>query len=256
MDKGAAKREVIAGEAAAMARIRGCDPREIDHFNRQAELREGNDARRWLHRYNPLRLSFTEAMAVRAGLTDAARGLRGLRILDVGCGTGIFCQALARAGGQVRGIDPAMAAILLARREAPTGTDLHYDSAVVSDETVTYDVVTAMEVIEHVPDAGEFLRECAARVRPGGILVLSTINRTVQSWIFAIAMAEYVLGLLPRGAHEWRRFVTPAEAEAALKDCGFRTLSCWGATMNLRSRHMQRSQGTGVNYLLAMQRIG
>jgi 2-polyprenyl-6-hydroxyphenyl methylase/3-demethylubiquinone-9 3-methyltransferase len=252
MDERAFERQSLAGEAIPIRR--SCDPRQIAHFNSQAETGAGDSARRWLYRYNPLRLAFAEAMVVRAGIAPPNRPLRGLRLLDVGCGTGVFCEALAMAGATVRGIDPAMATVALARRQAPPDVDLHYANGVVEDEATRYDIVTAMEVIEHVPDAPAFLRDCAARVRPGGILVLSTINRTWQSYIYAILVAERLLGLLPRGAHEWRRFVRPGEIEKALRPEGFRMLACWGATMNLSSRMMQRARGRGVNYLIALQR--
>ena len=230
------------------------DPREIAHFNSQARAEHGESARRWLHRYNPLRLAFVEQAAQAAGLSASGHGLQGLRVLDVGCGTGIFCEALAASGAFVHGIDPAQDTIMLARTRATTGLQLGYASELVSESDEAFDIVTAMEVLEHVPDAAAFLRDCAARVRPGGLLIVSTINRTWRSWAFAIVMAEHVLNLLPRGAHDWRRFVQPGEVERVLDDLGFRTQACWGATMNLRSRLMRRSGSCAVNYMIAAQR--
>ena len=236
---------------SASARL---DPREVAHFNSQAETERGESARLWLHRYNPLRLAFVEHAAQAAGLISTGNGLRGLSILDVGCGTGIFCEALAGCGAQVRGLDPANSAITLARSRARPELRLAYSSGLVSDASEMFDIVTAMEVLEHVPDAATFLHDCAARVRPGGLLVVSTINRTWSSYAFAIVMAEYVLRLLPRGAHAWRRFVQPREVEGVLNGLGFQPLACWGATMDLRTRLMKRSSSPAVNYLMAARR--
>jgi 2-polyprenyl-6-hydroxyphenyl methylase/3-demethylubiquinone-9 3-methyltransferase len=233
----------LTGEASGTI-----DADQVAHFNAQVFAGpEAENARRWLHRYNPVRVAFVETLA------GVAR--RGARILDIGCGTGIFCEALAATGAAVTGIDPAQEAVAFATRQAQQqGLPISYRHGPVERLGERFSVVTAMEVIEHVPDYAAFLRACANRVEPGGIFVLSTINRTLKSYIYAILAGEYVLRLLPRGAHQWRRFVRPCEVEAVLRELGFRTLAVSGVTMNLRTRALQQSDDFSVNYLLAAQR--
>jgi 2-polyprenyl-6-hydroxyphenyl methylase/3-demethylubiquinone-9 3-methyltransferase len=158
------------------------------------------------------------------------------------------CRRRSRAG------DPAVA-----RRHAQeTGVEVDYRciaAEALAEEGETFDLVLALEVIEHVADSDLFLQACAKLARPGGLVILSTLNRTIKSFAFAIVMAEYVLRLLPRGAHQWGRFLTPNEVSATLGQNGFRLLDLSGVTLNLRSRALQLSTNTDVNYMLAACRM-
>jgi 2-polyprenyl-6-hydroxyphenyl methylase / 3-demethylubiquinone-9 3-methyltransferase len=175
-------------------------------------------------------------------------------ILDVGCGTGIFCELLAGHGAAVTGIDPAKHALAVATRRANAfNLSIDYRAEDVGDVRETFDVVTAMEVIEHVTSPVEFLQECALRVKPGGRLVLSTINRSIKSFAYAKVMGEYVLGLLPRGANQWKRFVRPRELETILTQLNFGDFVKLGVTLHLRSRELQLAEDCAVNYLFAAQ---
>lgn len=234
------------------------DAIEVARFDAEDETWwGGRGAARWLHRYNPVRVDFIHQQACGAFGRDAGRkrSLAGLRALDIGCGGGVLCEPLAALGAEVIGVDPARNAIAVARRHAQqTGLVIDYRSTTAealaaADER--FDIVTAMEVIEHVSDPEHFLGICSALLRPGGLLVLSTINRTRRSYAYAIVAAEYVLGLLPRGTHDWHRFVTPQEAGAALVPHGVAVSHVTGVTMNLMRRTMQRSGDARVNYMLA-----
>ena len=213
--------------------------------------------RNWLVKYNPVRFAFLcEALQVGA----IEKPLSGLQILDIGCGTGIFCELLARAGACVTGVDPATRALEIAAENARAkGLRIDYRAGTVDAAPEQFDVVSAMEVIEHVPDPRVFLRDCAARVKPGGLLVLSTINRSVKSLFYAKIVGEYVLGLLPRGSHQWNRFVQPPEIEAELGKLNFGQFVQSGVAMNLRTGELQLALDRSVNYLLAaraMPRLG
>ena len=214
---------------------------------------------RWLHRYNPVRLDYIRRAGDRQFQGRAGiDGLSGLRILDIGCGAGVLCEPLARLGAEVVGIDPASSNIMMARGHAhETGLSIDYrctTAEALAEAGEQFDVVLAMEVVEHVADAGVFLARCAQLVKTGGLMILSTINRTLKSFAYAIVMAEYVLGLLPRGAHQWRRFVTPPEAGALLAAGGLKLLDVSGVTLNLATRHLQLSPDTAVNYILTAAR--
>jgi 2-polyprenyl-6-hydroxyphenyl methylase/3-demethylubiquinone-9 3-methyltransferase len=217
---------------------------------------------RWLHRYNPVRLSFIRDAACRLFYRDpsAADYLHDLRVLEIGCGAGLLCEPLAQVGARVVGADAAKNAIHIAKLHAErTGVDIDYrhtTAEALREAGERFDVVLAMEVVEHVANSAVFLQLCAELVKPGGLMVLSTINRTWKSLAYAIVMAEYVLGLLPRGTHQWRRFVTPEEIRAAVEGNGLTVSKVSGVTMNILSRTLQLSADTGVNYMLAAERPG
>lgn len=214
---------------------------------------------RWLHRYNPVRLEYIRRAGCRT-FHDGGDGecLKGLRILDIGCGAGVLCEPLAGLGANVVGVDPAHSNIIIARRHAQdAGLSIDYrcttaEALVNSGEK--FDIVLAMEVVEHVPDTRIFLSGCGQLVKVGGLMILSTINRTLKSFAYAIVAAEYVLRLLPRGAHQWRRFVTPDEAGDALAASGLKLMDVSGVTLNLLTRNLQLSRDTTVNYILTAAR--
>ena len=232
------------------------DENQIAFFNACAAAQKGSDQNRWqeqgrawLYKYNPVRIAFLRHMARRGG------SLHGLRVLDVGCGTGVFCEALAEAGAIVTGVDLASNAVSFASRRARAlGLPIRYETCAVRSMHERFDVVTVMEVIEHVPNYQAFLSECASRVEPGGLLVVSTINRTWKSWLYAILIAERVLRLLPRGAHDWKRFVTPAEIETVLRQWEFEDVTIAGVTMNIRTGMLQFARDSAVNFMIAARR--
>jgi 2-polyprenyl-6-hydroxyphenyl methylase / 3-demethylubiquinone-9 3-methyltransferase len=238
------------------------DAAEVARFDAAAEAWwDPAGEARWLHKYNPLRIDYIH----RAGRRQFHRrahheGLGGLRILDIGCGAGVLCEPLARLGATVMGVEPGESNILAARRHAfEAGLCIDYrctTAEALADAGERFDIVLAMEVVEHVADAQAFLHRCARLVAAGGLMILSTINRTLKSFAYAIVMAEYVLGLLPRGAHQWRRFVTPPEATAALETGGLQLMDVSGVTLNLASRELQLSRDTAVNYMLTAVRCG
>ena len=165
-----------------------------------------------------------------------------------------MCEPMAQLGAIVVGVDPARTAIGVAKRHAmEAGVTVEYRCDTIealAKAGETFDVVLAMEVIEHVAHSDDFLDRCTELVRPGGIVILSTINRTWKSYVYAIGIGEYVLRLLPPGSHQWRRFVRPDEIRSSLEANQFRVADVSGVTMNLRSRVLQLSNDSSVNYML------
>jgi 2-polyprenyl-6-hydroxyphenyl methylase / 3-demethylubiquinone-9 3-methyltransferase len=236
---------------------RTIDPAELAHYEAAApDWWNNRSVARWLHKYNVVRVPYIRDAACRQFTRDPRQldCLSGLRILDVGCGGGVLCEPLAQLGATVVGLDPARTAIGVAKRHAiEAGISVEYRCDTIEklvEAGEVFDVVLAMEVIEHVANIEVFLDRCAELVRPGGLVILSTINRTAKSWAFAIAMGEYVLRLLPRGSHQWRKFVRPDEIRSALETKLFRVVDVRGVTMNLRSRLLQLSNDASVNYML------
>jgi 2-polyprenyl-6-hydroxyphenyl methylase/3-demethylubiquinone-9 3-methyltransferase len=215
-----------------------------------------------LHKFNPVRLAYIRDQAAARFGRDARRRdcLKGLRMLDIGCGGGILSEPLARLGAAVVGADPAEANIEVARAHA-------HDNAVAVDYRTTtaedlaaadeeFDVVLAMEVVEHVTDVSLFIDTCASIVKPGGLLIVATLNRTLKSFAFAIVGAEYVLRWLPRGTHQWDKFVTPHELETAVEQSGLRVIAERGVIYNPFAERWRLSSDMDVNYMLVAAKEG
>jgi 2-polyprenyl-6-hydroxyphenyl methylase / 3-demethylubiquinone-9 3-methyltransferase len=212
-----------------------------------------------LHKFNPVRLAYIRDQAsVRFG-RDAKRldCLKDLRILDIGCGGGILSEPLARLGATVLGADPVGVNIEVARRHADdVGVIVDYrcvTAEALADAGERFDVVLAMEVIEHVADLSLFVRRCAEMVKPSGLMIVATLNRTLKSFALAIVGAEYVLGWLPRGTHQWDKFVTPNELEALLEKNRLRVTDERGVIYNLLADSWQLSTDTDVNYMVVAE---
>jgi 2-polyprenyl-6-hydroxyphenyl methylase/3-demethylubiquinone-9 3-methyltransferase len=202
-----------------------------------------------LHELNPLRIDWIDRLA----------SLSGMRALDVGCGGGVLAEAMAKRGAQVSGIDLAAKLLKVAELHAlESGVTVDYRQTSAEDlaqkEAGRYDVVTCMEMLEHVPDPGSVVRACAALVRPGGWVFFSTINRNPKSFLLAIIGAEYVLGLLPRGTHEYAKFLKPSELAAFTRNAGLGLIELTGMTYNPLTRRFALEADTDVNYLVACRR--
>jgi 2-polyprenyl-6-hydroxyphenyl methylase/3-demethylubiquinone-9 3-methyltransferase len=213
-----------------------------------------------LHKFNPVRLGFIKEAACRRFGRDPKRldSLAGLRVLDIGCGGGILSEPIARLGAAVVGADPAGANIEAARVHAGR-EDLPIDYRVTTAEALAdagerFDVVLAMEVVEHVADLTLFVNRCAEMVKPGGLMVVATLNRTIKSFALAIVGAEYVLRWLPRGTHQWDKFVTPNELEIALEKSGVVMTQETGVIYNLLADRWQLSTDMDVNYMVAAEK--
>lgn len=237
------------------------DAREVDRFQRlSSEWWDPNGKFRPLHQQGPARLAFIrETLVAHFELQPKSlKPLQNITILDVGCGGGLVCEPLARLGGRVTGIDPTADSIAIARRHAETqGLSIDYRTARAEDLCVageTFDAVVCLEVIEHVPDVTAFLKVITKLVRPGGALVLSTLNRTWKSYLLAIVAAEYVLGWLPRGTHNWQRFVTPEELGRHLSATGLKPPQFSGIVYDVIRDEWRLDSDTDVNYLTATSR--
>jgi 2-polyprenyl-6-hydroxyphenyl methylase/3-demethylubiquinone-9 3-methyltransferase len=214
---------------------------------------------RALHQINPLRLAWLRERIARLCGPNAGTPapLSGVTILDIGCGAGLLSEPLARLGADVTGIDPAAGNIEIARRHAEeTGAALRYRAASaedMADEGARFDVVLAMEVVEHVRDVKRFVGTACGLVRPGGLFAASTLNRTLRSFALAIVGAEYVLGWVPKGTHRWEQFVMPEELRQALRAAGCRETARAGIVYH-PLRGWRLSSDTAVNYMMAAKR--
>ena len=227
------------------------DPAELAKFS---EL-----AHRWwdpesefhpLHQINPLRLDWIQGLV----------SLQGQRVLDVGCGGGILSDAMARAGAQVTGIDLATKALKVAQLHALEAQTPHVTfreisaEALAAEQSASFDVVTCMEMLEHVPDPASVVRACATLVKPGGWVFFSTLNRNLKSFMLAIVGAEYVLNMLPRGTHEYAKFIQPSELAGHCRAVGLEWQKTRGLSYNPLTRRYWLNDDTSVNYLVATQR--
>jgi len=227
------------------------DQAEIDKFSALAS--------RWwdpesefkpLHAINPLRLEWIQ---------ECAGSLAGRKVLDVGCGGGILSEAMARGGADVTGIDLADKSLKIARLHGlESGVKVDYRKVPVEELAVEqpgqYDVVTCMEMLEHVPAPASIVRACATLVKPGGWVFFSTLNRNPKSFLFAIIGAEYVLRLLPRGTHTYDQFIKPSELSAAARGAGLEPVSMRGMEYNPITQIYTLSSDTSVNYLMATRK--
>ena len=226
------------------------DQSEIDKFSALAH--------RWwdptsefkpLHAINPLRLGWIESIA----------SLAGKKVLDVGCGGGILAESLSKAGGIVTGIDLSNKALKVAElHQLESNTSVQYRSISAEDlakqEPENYDVVTCMEMLEHVPDPSSVVQACATLCKPGGSIFFSTLNRNPKSYLFAIIGAEYILKLLPKGTHEYDKFIKPSELAGFTRQAGLELLEIKGMTYNPLTQIYRLGSDTDVNYMIATRK--
>ena len=233
------------------------DPAEVARFTALADQWwDPRGKMRPLHRFNPVRLAYIrDRICAHFGRDPKSLDcLQGLRILDVGCGGGLVCEPLARLGASVVGIDPGAANIAAARLHAEkSGLAIDYRVAAaeeLADAGERFDVLLALEVVEHVADVGLFVRRCAEMVKPGALMIVATLNRTLKSFALAIVGAEYVLRWLPVGTHRWEKFVAPDELEAALAAGGLSVVDETGVVYNPFADEWRRADDMDVNYLV------
>jgi 2-polyprenyl-6-hydroxyphenyl methylase / 3-demethylubiquinone-9 3-methyltransferase len=237
------------------------DDAEVAHFDRlAADWWNPRGSMRPLHKYNPVRVAYIRDAACRRFGRDSQRDdcLAGLRILDIGCGGGLLCEPLARLGATMLGADPAVSNISVAKRHAAaSGLSIDYrpvTAEAMADDGERFDLVLAMEVVEHVTDVGVFVEQCAAMVKPGGLMIAATINRTLKSFLVAIVGAEYVTRMLPRGTHHWRKLVTPHELEGAMRRAGLPVIDCQGIIYSVVKHRFRRVSSLAVNYIMVAER--
>ena len=232
------------------------DPEEIARFSAMAaEWWDPKGKFRPLHRFNPVRIGYIrDHVASRFGRdANALHPFKDLRFLDIGCGGGLLCEPMARLGAEVVGADAGERNIATASVHAAE-QDLSIDYRCTTAEALaeagaSFDVILNMEVIEHVADRDMFLKSCAAMLRPGGLMFLATLNRTLRAFGLAVIGAEYVLGWLPRGTHDWSKFVTPEEMRRGLAAANLETREITGVSYNPLADSWSLSRDTGVNYM-------
>ena len=227
------------------------DPAEIDKFSALASRWWDPDSEfKPLHAINPLRLDW---------ILSYTGSLAGKQVLDVGCGGGILSESLAQTGAEVTGIDLAERSLKIARLHSlESGVPVKYEMISAEDmadqHPERFDVVTCMEMLEHVPDPGSIIAACAKLVKPGGWVFFSTLNRNPKSFLFAIVGAEYLLRLIPKGTHSYEGFIKPSELISSARRSGLDALALKGLEYNPITEHYRLSGDTSVNYLLASRR--
>ena len=229
---------------------------EIAQFSRHAEDWWNPDGVfRPLHRLNPVRLAYIRDQACQHfGCDPQARySLKGLKILDVGCGGGLLAEPLARMGGLVTGLDASAESITVARAHAKAAKlAIDYRAGSVEEAKGKFDLITALEIIEHVADLDSFIASLTKLLNPNGLLIMSTLNRTAKSFILGIVAAEYILGWVPKGTHQWRKFLRPSELVRRLEQSGIRATDLTGMIFNPLRGEFELSAGDlAVNYMLS-----
>ncbi|MBH5390591.1 bifunctional 2-polyprenyl-6-hydroxyphenol methylase/3-demethylubiquinol 3-O-methyltransferase UbiG [Bradyrhizobium diversitatis] len=235
------------------------DAAEIAKFSKlSAEWWDPKGKMAPLHRINPLRLGYIRDAACRKFERNvrSLNCLGSLRVLDIGCGAGLLCEPLSRLGAQVIGIDPSQSNIAAAKLHADKShlaIDYRCTTVEEIDPRERFDIVLAMEVVEHVVDVGVFLKRCAAMLKPNGLMVVSTLNRNWKSFALAIVGAEYVLRWLPRGTHEWSKFVTPDELAKHLLDTRLVITEQTGVVYSPFADKWTLSSDMDVNYMVVAE---
>lgn len=250
-----------ANDGAPPAVGASVDPAELAHFSRLAgQWWDPHGPWASLHRLNPVRLRYIRDRTAAHFGREAARldSLAGLRMLDIGCGGGVLSEPLARLGAAMVGIDPVAANVAAASHHA-TATGLAIDYRCTTAEAMAaageaFDVVLAMEVVEHVADLDAFVAACATLLRPGGLLFVATINRTLKSYALLIVAAEHILRWIPRGTHQWHKFVTPDALETALAQCGLDTVGKTGVIYNVLADRFALAADMDANYMMVAGR--
>jgi 2-polyprenyl-6-hydroxyphenyl methylase/3-demethylubiquinone-9 3-methyltransferase len=234
-----------------MASMINADPHELAKFSELAHLWWDKESDfRPLHEINPLRLDWIDGLAA----------LSGKRVVDVGCGGGILADSMARRGAEVLGIDLATKALRVAQLHAIEAATPRIEYREVAVETLAaeqpegFDVVTCMEMLEHVPDPGAIVAACGRLLKPGGWAFFSTINRNAKAFVFAIVGAEHVLNLLPKGTHEYAKFIRPSELAGWCRVAGLDAVATRGMEYNPLSRRYRLCADTSVNYLVACRK--
>lgn len=223
------------------------DPAEIQKFSDLAHRWwDPTSEFRPLHEINPLRLEWIHSRI----------NLSGKKVIDIGCGGGILAESMARKGAHVTGIDLSEKALKVADLHGlESGISVNYKKISAEENAIAepgqYDVVTCMEMLEHVPDPASTIRACYSMVKPGGQVFFSTLNRNAKSYLFAIIGAEYLLQLLPKGTHDYAKFITPAELSQAIRNAGLQVDSIRGMSYNPLTKIYSLNQDTSVNYLVA-----
>ena len=237
------------------------DAEEVERFSRHAaDWWNPRGPMAALHKFNPVRLGYIRDRAAARFERDPKKldCLDGLRILDIGCGGGILSEPLARLGARMVGADPSAENIAAARAHAREGgVEVDYRAVTAEDLAAAsekFDIVLAMEVVEHVKDVPLFVKTCAGMVKPGGLMIAATLNRTMKSFALAIVGAEYVLRWLPRGTHQWDKFVMPEELETALEKSGLQVIAERGVIYNPFADRWQLSSDMDVNYMIVAER--
>lgn len=220
------------------------DPQEVAKFDALASRWwDPHGEMKPLHEINPLRVQYIDALVQ----------LRGKRVLDVGCGGGLLTEAMAQRGAQVTGIDVAPSSLQVAQlhlHESRLNVDYHNVTAehFAQQQPQTFDVVTCMEMLEHVPDPASIVRACAQLAKPGGHVILSTLNRNPKSYLFAVVGAEYLLRMLPKGTHDYRKFIRPSELESWARTAGLKLRGLRGMSYNPLTQTYALSDDIDVNY--------
>ncbi|HJV75599.1 MAG TPA: bifunctional 2-polyprenyl-6-hydroxyphenol methylase/3-demethylubiquinol 3-O-methyltransferase UbiG [Noviherbaspirillum sp.] len=226
------------------------DPLELQKFSELAHRWwDPTSEFRPLHEINPLRLEWINARAPLAGKT----------VVDIGCGGGILAESMAIKGAKVTGIDLSEKALKVADLHSlESGVQVRYEMVsaeqLAAREPASYDVVTCMEMLEHVPDPASVVQACATLVKPGGHVFFSTINRNPKAYLFAVIGAEYLLRMLPKGTHDYAKFITPAELAQSIRNAGLTLNSLKGMSYNPLTKMYSLNQDTDVNYLVACTR--